>query len=353
VRPVVLAVDDEASVRDALGLALEENFKVFFAANGFEAAKILGCNAVDVVLLDLLMPQMHGHELLGQIRRQHAQVPVIILSALLDIPTVVTSMKLGAWDYVTKPWREDELLARIDSAVRVRRDEPGVLLVSDDAVSLVAVQLALEGHGRVSATSVTDALKSAFCAKVIVVASQASSIVNDAHLIHHRFPNAALVLVTDMSRLRLLESLRDIALVSVIEPTGPGKTLAELMRLGVLSNGSVPCGAVERAVRFITARYGSRITVTDVAEAASLSEPRLAHVFRNSTGLSVKDYILRFRVAVARRLLVETTEKVETISNQVGFADPSNFSRIFKALDGLPPGEFRRSIVTTTTAPGR
>jgi DNA-binding response OmpR family regulator/AraC-like DNA-binding protein len=339
--PVVLAVDDEPSVRDSLGLALEDNFQVLLAADGVQAASALATHPVDVVLLDLLMPEMHGHDVLCQMRKDHARVPVIVVSALLDVPTVVTSMKLGAWDYVTKPWQEDELLAKIRGAVRVRRDQPGVLLVSDDVASLTPLALALEPHERVLETSLAGALRSSFSAKAVILSSQA--IVDDARLIHHRFPAAALVVVTDVPRSRLLESLHDIRLAAVIEPGSFGSALRELLRIGVLSDLMVPHGAVEGAIKFIAASYGARITVTEVAQAVCLSEHRLAHVFRSVTGLSVKDYILRFRVAVGRRLLTETTEKVETISSRVGFADRSNFSRTFKEIGGLPPGMFRRS----------
>jgi AraC-like DNA-binding protein len=57
----------------------------------------------------------------------------------------------------------------------------------------------------------------------------------------------------------------------------------------------------------------------------------------------VKDYVTAFRVTVARRILAETTETLAAIANRLGFADASNLSRTFKHIDGVPPGEFRRS----------
>jgi transcriptional regulator GlxA family with amidase domain len=101
--------------------------------------------------------------------------------------------------------------------------------------------------------------------------------------------------------------------------------------------------AVSAAVKFMVAHYGDPVTVRDVAEAANLSEGRLAHIFRDTTGLSVKDYMTRLRVSIARRLLAETTETLESIATRIGFADASTFSRTFKSVDGVAPGEFRRS----------
>jgi AraC-like DNA-binding protein len=105
-------------------------------------------------------------------------------------------------------------------------------------------------------------------------------------------------------------------------------------------------------MRFIAAHYGNPITVRDVADAACLSEDRLAHVFRDSTGFSVKDYVTRFRVAIARRLLAETTETLDTIADRLGFAHASHLSRSFKHVHGVRPGEFRRSALEGLTLMG-
>ena len=80
-----------------------------------------------------------------------------------------------------------------------------------------------------------------------------------------------------------------------------------------------------------------------MADAVRLSEDYLIHVFRKTTGFSVKDYVMRLRMAIARRLLLETGATVEAISDRLGFADVSNFSRSFRAVGGLPPGAFRRA----------
>jgi transcriptional regulator GlxA family with amidase domain len=91
------------------------------------------------------------------------------------------------------------------------------------------------------------------------------------------------------------------------------------------------------------ARSFDPLTVREIAEAANLSEGRFAHIFRETTGFSVKDYMTRMRVSIARRLLLETTDTLDAIAARTGYADVSNFSRTFKSIDGISPGEFRRS----------
>jgi transcriptional regulator GlxA family with amidase domain len=92
----------------------------------------------------------------------------------------------------------------------------------------------------------------------------------------------------------------------------------------------------------MAAHHDDPLTVREIAEAANLSEGRFAHIFREATGFSVKDYMIRLRVSIARRLLLETTDTLDAIAARTGYADVSNFSRMFKSIDGISPGEFRR-----------
>jgi DNA-binding NtrC family response regulator len=101
--PTVLAVDDDPGVRDCLGLVLDEHCELLLAADGLEALQTLRSRSVDVVLLDLIMPGMDGHEALTHIHREHERTPVIVLTAVAEIAAVVAAMQNGAWNYLTKP----------------------------------------------------------------------------------------------------------------------------------------------------------------------------------------------------------------------------------------------------------
>jgi len=111
---------------------------------------------------------------------------------------------------------------------------------------------------------------------------------------------------------------------------------------GVISHARLDT-TVAAAVDFISRHYAEPLRVSAVATAVNLSVSRLAHVFSETTGLAVMDYVARLRVNIARRLLVETGDTLDTIAARLGFADASNFSRTFKGIDGIAPGEFRRS----------
>lgn len=116
-RPVVLVVDDEESYRAALTVGLaREGFSVVVAATGREALRMF-CRRPDVVLLDLMLPDISGIELCQELRRI-APVPIIMVSARDEEVDVVLGLEFGAADYVTKPFRLLELSARIRAVLR-------------------------------------------------------------------------------------------------------------------------------------------------------------------------------------------------------------------------------------------
>src|SRR5262245_9370040 len=116
-RPVVLIVDDDAGVREGLRFALDEHYTVLDAPHGRSALGIVRAERVDLVLLDILMPEVDGLEILQELKALEPDLPVIMMTAVKTVRTSVAAMKLGAADYVTKPFHEDELLAAIRQAL--------------------------------------------------------------------------------------------------------------------------------------------------------------------------------------------------------------------------------------------
>ncbi|MCA9904004.1 MAG: response regulator transcription factor [Anaerolineae bacterium] len=113
-----LVVDDEQALRNFVRRNLEvRNFHVHTAANGLEALAHFHARAIDLVILDLMMPNMDGLETIRRIR-QTSQVPIIVLSALGEEEDKIRAFKLGADDYLTKPFGVGELLVRIQAVMR-------------------------------------------------------------------------------------------------------------------------------------------------------------------------------------------------------------------------------------------
>ncbi len=147
---LVLVVDDEQSYRDALSIGLsEEGFEVIVAADGAEAREAVRRQRPDLVLLDVMLPDISGIELCRELRAD-ADVPVIMVTARDGEVDVVLALELGAADYVAKPYRLRELVARMRAVLRRRREAPAhddqVLEAGGVRLDLARHTAALDGH---------------------------------------------------------------------------------------------------------------------------------------------------------------------------------------------------------------
>jgi len=117
-QPKVAVVDDERSIRDLLEIGLgREGYAVRTAADGQQAIALVAEWQPDVIVLDVMMPKLDGFSLLPLLRRR-TQAPIIMLTARGDIADRVTGLRGGADDYLAKPFDLDELLARLEAALR-------------------------------------------------------------------------------------------------------------------------------------------------------------------------------------------------------------------------------------------
>ncbi|MGB8648688.1 MAG: response regulator transcription factor [Anaerolineae bacterium] len=138
----ILVVDDKLSVREMLQDYLStQGFRVVTAADGQEALYVARYEKPDLVLLDIMMPQMDGYHFLPAFRRE-SRVPVILLTAKLEESDKVQGLELGADDYVTKPFGLRELLARIRAQLR----RAGQLPVASNVLRIEDVELDKEAH---------------------------------------------------------------------------------------------------------------------------------------------------------------------------------------------------------------
>jgi two-component system response regulator RegX3 len=141
----ILVVDDETTLRETLVEALEgEGFRVVSAADGREALTVFRAERPDLVLLDLMLPELSGIEVCRIIRAESG-VPIVMLTAKDSELDKVVGLELGADDYVTKPFSVRELAARIRALFR--RSEQAVAAENPPAVvDLGRVQVDIGGH---------------------------------------------------------------------------------------------------------------------------------------------------------------------------------------------------------------
>jgi DNA-binding NtrC family response regulator len=121
IKPTILIVDDELGARESLEVILEDDFKALSAGTSEEALTLIQKVPIDLVLLDVHMPEMDGLEVLRRIKAQDEDIDVIMVSALNLARKAVQAIKLGAYDYITKPYEPEDILSAVNRVMDNRK----------------------------------------------------------------------------------------------------------------------------------------------------------------------------------------------------------------------------------------
>lgn len=141
----ILIIEDEPGLAESVRYALEsEGFEVTVAASGFRGLEVARSSAPDLVLLDLMLPEMSGLDVCRQLRLS-SDVPIIMLTAKDSEADKVTGLELGADDYMTKPFSMRELLARVRAHLR-RSAKTGLLADSNEVLRGGSIELDIDAH---------------------------------------------------------------------------------------------------------------------------------------------------------------------------------------------------------------
>jgi DNA-binding NtrC family response regulator len=117
----ILVADDEENVRHLLKRILEQlGYNVVTAGDGIQAIELVSQHSIDLALLDIKMPRMTGMEVLAKLSIDWPDICVIMITAVTDNQTAIKAMKMGAYDYITKPFNQDELVITIRRALENR-----------------------------------------------------------------------------------------------------------------------------------------------------------------------------------------------------------------------------------------
>ena len=117
----ILIVDDEEAIREVVSTLLEAlGYECASVSNGIRAQEYLGKHPVDMVLSDMVMPEMDGLTLVDWLRKAHSDIPVIMVTAMHDISTALEAIRRGAYDYILKPFEKDQLYLSVRRALEHR-----------------------------------------------------------------------------------------------------------------------------------------------------------------------------------------------------------------------------------------
>jgi DNA-binding response OmpR family regulator len=285
-----LAVDDDPRVLGVYQAILETRYDVLTAPDGRAALDILQHRTVDVVLLDMLMPGLSGLGVLAALKRLGIETNVVMASAVNDSVTALEALRLGACDYLTKPFNVAELQqvlhrltqhqAAVEPPAGRSRALPHALIISADPGFRASLAVALRTRGRV------DAVDDAVAALAVLARTRPDVVVvtEDAEAAAIRARSAgAPVVMTDARRPDFDALLRAIVEIFAVRH-------ADVRGFA---------GPVPRVLAHVCERHG-RTTVEAIAAALGLSSGRLASVFADQMEMTVTEYVTHVRIEATR-----------------------------------------------------
>ncbi len=119
-KATILVVDDENGVRQSFDMVLSDDYEVLLAPTGKEAIDIFNKNTIDLILLDIRLPDIDGLDLLVKLKEIDPNNEVIMVTAVREIQSAVRAIKAGAYEYIIKPFEVDEVLTIINRALEKR-----------------------------------------------------------------------------------------------------------------------------------------------------------------------------------------------------------------------------------------
>jgi DNA-binding NtrC family response regulator len=131
-KATILVVDDEHGVRQSFDMVLSDDYEVLLAATGKEAIDVFNKNSIDLILLDIRLPDIDGLDLLVKLKEIDPNNEVIMVTAVREIQSAVRAIKAGAYEYIIKPFEVDEVLTTINRALEKRHLVKEVLYLRDE-----------------------------------------------------------------------------------------------------------------------------------------------------------------------------------------------------------------------------
>jgi CheY-like chemotaxis protein len=349
-RPTILVVEDDDATRDLLIGALENSCHPIGARDGMEALGILASGVAEAVLLDLSLPDFDGREILRRLAGLVAPLPVIVITGRHDPRAVVECMRLGALDYITKPFTLNEVADSVQRVMRltyIGARHSMVLVVGGDRGEAATLQVLLGGFMPLTiVATVQGALEAiATCTPSLLVLFEPVSASERRSLLfalRRDDVTTGLLIVSIDSDPTLAWPTEAPRLVGVLR--APYRLHELVMRVlhAVRAGPSRLTLPIVQAAEYVSRHYHEACLLQDAAAYADVSPSHLAHLFHQRLGMTWRQFVARTRVELAKEHLQNPRHTLEAVAELVGFCDAPHLSRVFRQQLKQSPGQFRK-----------
>ncbi len=363
-RPIVLTVDDNRALHEVYALAFERDYEHLRAYGGQEALAIVQAEPIDVMVLDLMMPDLHGLEVLERTLKLKPRLIVVISSVINTSQSALRAIRRGAADYFVKP-TEPEVMEMVIRQLLAARGNPAiaipqptlvarrVLVIGLDPGFRAALAVALQPRCRVDvAARISEAIEmlGTIMPDLAILDLRSASLerVLGLQSLRAKFPEGPMIIVGSADRLgSFLESSAGHPEILVGEPVDLAVLFAEIATLLPPDPDGVSMkplsAASSAAVGRVIAQYADHtLRVEHLSAGTGVSAAHFAHIFSEEMGIPPMEYVQRVRIQAAIFQLRENLDKVSTIARRFGFYDGPHLAMTFRRRGLGRPRDFRQ-----------
>lgn len=346
----VLIVDDEILVRKGIAMGIDWHtlgFEVVLeASHGIEAFELVKREQPELVFTDICMPKMGGIELIDQIKMAYPDTVIIVLSCLNEAETIREALRFNrAIDFIPKLSLSTEelkdIVVRAKSYIveghREEKKYPSIFTLE----KMHELQMAIEAFDEIAAIELVknmlyEAIEIGHTLETFYEWQDIIGVFSN----HTRMLGGELsqVMVSNQSYQLYLNQTKNLDTLAAMIPP-----LVRAFFLMFESLTSHYIGKdIKLVIKYIHEHYQEAIMLSDVADQIGLNHFYISRLFKKQMGINFSDYLNKFRIQVAKRLLDTTECSISEIGELVGYNSESYFSRIFKSYEGCSPRAYQK-----------
>lgn len=403
----IVVVDDEPIICEGLAMMLEiqtdKHWDLFATYHDAEEA-LESCNweQVDVLLLDISMPGMNGLEMVQMLRDRDLNTLVIIISGYAQFEYAREAMRHSAVDFITKPVATEKLFEALSSAEKIiesrKLERKKQLLIKENIERLIReyfneiifgtqkfsdsqiedfslelnlqdksyiISIILKDEGAENCAKLLEEANNAFSGSFYIYPAGSGLIVvlgilanmnsfNSSLLLQYAkrniegikwFGSAAAQTISDINQIyaELFQRMRDSGAIKLV------RRKVDIKQVNLLPKESTDYSLpVLQVLEIIENNYVQPLSLSFLASKIFVHPVYLSNLFKRQVGLSLIEYINRYRIEQAKKLLEDPLNKIFWISEQVGFMNQRYFSQVFKRITGQTPVEYRSNSFLTS-----
>ena len=369
----ILLIDDDETILDGLRAVLEHHFPDEFlcatAADGEDAVKWMQKEYYHLIISDNKMPRLDGLSLLRILKKYEISSCVIILSGFDDYSYIRNALKTGAYDYLLKPVNIRQLVDMIRLLIPgLKHNTPSYLpagfRIGDEEEKeqteyfdlplsespkteenlkreLEQLRQSLCDMDRSSCADIIDLIFSELSGKTLAREKFQEDLMSFVYsLMEHNSSMIQIIVEHKLTRYDISNHIKNIPCVSQLKELFREDILLYSDKLTAIQNERNH-HMVRKAKDYIKAHVSDPLTVTDISAQFRLSPYYFSTLFKNLTGMCIRDYIVQERIEKAKVLLKNPNKKIQDIALESGYQDAAHFNRAFKKITGLSPSKFR------------